>query len=140
MSEKFLAHKVIGFDGGLNVISVDAYSNPHDQMLRSFNDFAVNLEQIASFKCFKSKKVIVKVPAEIDSFIESFIVSLNDIVDSFLEKRCRSIASIFAVVELVGDVLDRVLGLFAQIIDGDSGGQNAIMRMDHILNQSLITM
>lgn len=84
MSEKFLTHEVIGFDGGLNVISVDAYSNPHNQMLRSFDYLAVNLEQITSFKCFKPEKVIVKIPAEIDSFIESFIVSLDDIVNSFL--------------------------------------------------------
>jgi hypothetical protein len=49
-------------------------------------------------------------------------VFLNDFEDVFVEEGSLAIAPVLAVVKLESDVLDGVLGLFPEIVDGNSRG------------------
>ena len=50
MSEKFFTHHVVCFDGGIDIFAVNADGHAHEHVLRTFNDFSVDLEQVASLE------------------------------------------------------------------------------------------
>lgn len=62
-------------------------------------------------------------------------MGLDDGVDLLIEERSLTIASIFAIVELTSNISDGIIGLLSKIVDCDPGSQDAIVRMDNILNK-----
>lgn len=140
MSEVFFAHQIIGLYGGLDVISVNANRHSHDHVLRSFNDFSVDLEQVTAFKSLEAKEIIVKVPGEVDDFVQFFVMSDHELIDFIVKEGSRSMAAVFAVVKLLCYVFDGSLGQFSEVVHCDSSCQDAIVRMDHVLNSLKLTM
>jgi len=47
VSEELLGHQVVRLDGRIDVFTVDADGHAHQHVLRTFNNFAVDLQQIA---------------------------------------------------------------------------------------------
>jgi len=61
MSEPSLRHQMVGLDHGINIILVDPNSNPHQHVLRPFNNSPLDFQEVRSLKSFKSKVIIFKI-------------------------------------------------------------------------------
>jgi hypothetical protein len=64
VSKELLRHQVVGLDGGVNVLSMDADGYTHQHVLRTFDNFPFDFQQVTSFEGFepevlKSNKNIV---------------------------------------------------------------------------------
>ena len=106
MSEEFVTHELVSLDCRGDVFPVNANGNPHKHVLWSLNDFSIDFQQVTPFKGFEPKVVVVKIPLEINDLVQLFIMFLNDVVDTLIEQRSRSVAFIFAIEKLVGHISD----------------------------------
>lgn len=102
-------------------------------MLRPFHDVTVDFEQVRPFQGLEAEEVEAKVALEVNSFIQFLVILLDDAVDLLVEQRGLSAALVLAVVEHISDFPDGGLGLFPEVVDCDSGGKDAVVRMDDIL-------
>lgn len=69
MGEKTLAHKMVCFDGAVNVVAVDTNGDTHQHVLRTLSDASVKAEEVGSFERFETKatgRLLVSISA--DSF------------------------------------------------------------------------
>lgn len=62
MSEPPLRHHVICLDSRINILLVNSNSNPHQHVLRPFNDLPLYLQEVRPLKGLEAKVIIVKVP------------------------------------------------------------------------------
>ena len=53
MREQLLRHHVVGLDGGVDVFAVDADRHPHQHVLRTLDNLAVDLQQVAALQGFE---------------------------------------------------------------------------------------
>jgi hypothetical protein len=83
MSEPLITHQLICFYRRLNVIFVNSYRYPHQHMLRSFDNFAMNLEKIRSLQSPETKVVKFKISLKIQCLLQSQMMSLDDLIDIF---------------------------------------------------------
>ena len=113
MSEAFSAHQVVGLNGRSDVLAMDADRHSHDHMLRTFHYLTLNSQQVTPFQGFEAKVVVIEVSCEVDGLVKLFCMGLHKGVDCRIEKRSWSLASILAVVESIGDILDRGTSLLA---------------------------
>jgi hypothetical protein len=67
-------------------------------------------------------------------------VGLDDGVDGGVEEGGGSAAAVAAVVELVCDLPHGGEGLFVEVVDGDAGGENAVVGVDDVLDRAGGTM
>lgn len=109
-------------------------------MLRPFNDVAVDFEQVRPFQGLEAEEVEAKVALEVNSLIQFLVILLDDAVDLLVEQRGLSAALVLAVVEHISDFPDGCFGLFPEVVDCDSGGKDAVVRMDDILTRRGRTM
>lgn len=109
-------------------------------MLWPLHNLAVNLQQVGSFKGLKPKEVKIKVPCEVDGLVEFLMVGQDDLVDLLVEERSLAITFVLAMVELISNVLDGIIGLLPEIVDCDSGSQDAVVGVDNILSRERCTM
>lgn len=65
MREEFVTHQLVGLNGGIDVISVDANCHSHQHVLGSFYYFPIDSEQVTPLKSFEAEVVVVEVPGEI---------------------------------------------------------------------------
>ncbi len=61
MDEEPLRDEFISFDGFFQIIRMNTNSNSHQQMLRPFDNYIVDFEQITSFQRFETKVVENKI-------------------------------------------------------------------------------
>ena len=104
-------------------------------MLRPLHDFPVDLEQVGPFQCFEAEEIKAKVSFEVDGSIELLVVIADDLVNFLGEERRIAAALVLAVIELLGYLFDRGLGLLSQIIHSDPCGEDAVMRVDDVLGK-----
>lgn len=62
MSEPPLRHHVIRLDSSINILLVNSNSNPHQHVLRPFNNLSSYLQEVGPLKGLEAKIIIVKVP------------------------------------------------------------------------------
>ena len=62
VGEPTLAEQFVGIQCRGNVLLVNANGHPHQHVLRSFDHFAVDFEQIRAFQGFESKIIVLKIP------------------------------------------------------------------------------
>ena len=49
MGKVLLRHELVGLDGGVDVLAVDADRDAHDHVLRPFRNFPVAAHEVGSF-------------------------------------------------------------------------------------------
>lgn len=109
-------------------------------MLRPFHDVPVDFEQIRPFQGLEAEEVEAKVALEVNSLIQFLVILLDDAVNLLVKKRGLSAAFVLAVVEHICDFPDGGLGLFPEVVHCDSGGKDAVVRMDDVLTKRRRTM
>ena len=109
-------------------------------MLRPLDDVSVDLKQVGPFQRLEPEEVEAKVALEVDSLIQLLVVLLDDVVDLLIEQRGLSAALVLAVVEQVCDFPDGGPGLLPEVVDCDSGGKDAVVRVDDVLTKRGRTM
>ena len=77
MREEFFTHQLVGLNGGVDVISVDANCHSHQHVLGPFHYSPIDSEQVASLKSFEAEIVVIEVPGEIENFVKFLVVFLN---------------------------------------------------------------
>ena len=112
----------------------------HEHVLWALDNFAVNFEEVGSFKGLKAKEVKIKVPCEVNCLVKLLIVVEDNFVDLLVEEWSLPITFVLAMVEQISNILDGIIGLLSEIVDCDPGSQNAIMGMDNILNKGRSTI
>ena len=76
MSEPSLRHQMISFDNRIDIILVDTNSNPHQHVLRPFNNISLYFQQVGPLKGLEAKVIIVKV-----SIIDYLTVQTSSILE-----------------------------------------------------------
>jgi hypothetical protein len=62
-------------------------------------------------------------------------LGLDNFVDLLVEEWSLAITFVLAMVELISNILYGIIGLLPEIVDCDSGSQDAIVGVDNILNK-----
>lgn len=109
-------------------------------MLRPFHNFAVDFEQVRPFKGFEAEEVEAEVALEVDRLIQFLVILLDDAVDVLVEQRRLSATLVLAVIEHFCHFSDGGFGLLPEVVDSDSGGKDAVVRVDDILTKRGRTM
>lgn len=77
---------MIGFENRFQIFLVYSDRDPHEHVLRSFDDVVFHAEEVGFFKCFESKVVVLKVAIVYEFCIDLVCVILNDFEDIVGEK------------------------------------------------------
>ena len=101
----------------LDVVFMDSQGHSHEHMLGPFDNFAINLEKVSSFKSFKTKEIKGEISFKVNGFIDLLVMLMNYLIDFIREKGSISSTLIFAVVELVGDVEHGCVCFFSEIVN-----------------------
>ena len=114
MCEPLLTHEVVGLEGCVQVVQVDANRAAHEHVLGTLGDLAMNTEQVGSFKSLKTEEIVIKVAGVVDDFVDSLFVVLYDFV-CLLRKEWRWPACLVSeVVKLVCHVKDTCMRAVVQ--------------------------
>ena len=70
MGEVSLRHEIVSLDDSINVACVDTDGNAHDHVLGSFDDLAVDSEEVGALKGLEAKVVVCKVAIVNDDRVE----------------------------------------------------------------------
>ena len=67
MGEPLERHQVVSLESSLQIFAMNTDRNSHEHVLWSFNDLAVNLEQVSFLDSLKSKEVVALVSLEVNA-------------------------------------------------------------------------
>ena len=109
---------------------VDAKRSSHEHVLRSLNNFIVNLKQIGPLKCLKAEEIIAKVARIVDDLVDALVMFADDLVHFIREERCGSSGPICEVVELVSSSLHATISAVMQGLYSDAIGKVCIVWMN----------
>ncbi len=98
------------------------------------NWITFTFKKISSFKSFKPKIIESKVSFKIYHRIDFLVIFANNLVNFRSKKRSFSSYSIFAMKEQLSNVFHGSFCLFSKIIYRKSCSQNAVVRMNDILD------
>lgn len=131
VGEVSLGHQVVRLDGAVDVVAVDADSDSHDQVLRSFGDLAVQSQEVGSLKGLETKVVVVEVTVVVDRVIQDVCVFLDDLVR--LRRDHRRVLVVLRVdvpVQLLDNLGELLCRLFLEVRDRHSGRQRRVVWVD----------
>ena len=103
MREPLLAHEVVGFEGGLQVVKVDADGAPHEHVLWSLCDLAIDSEKVRSLECLEAKEVVIEVARVIYHLINALKIIADYLVNLFRKEWCWPAHFILEAVKLISD-------------------------------------
>jgi hypothetical protein len=130
MGEVSLRHQVVGLDDLVDVAAVDADSYTHDHMLRSLDNLAIDAEEVRPLEGLETKVVVRKVSVVDDRGIEDILVVHYDLVDIIGDHRRVLIGlGVDPVVEIGYDCRECLLGLLVEVGDGNTSGENGVVRV-----------
>jgi hypothetical protein len=81
MSINFLTQKIVSVNSAGDITFMDTNGYSHHHVLRSLNNFTMNLEEVCSLKSFVAKEVVVPVSLVHNCIIECLLVGLDNIVN-----------------------------------------------------------
>ena len=85
MGKQQSAHHVVSFEGGFEVLLVNANADPHQHVLRPlYNLFSV-FDQIGALERLKAEVIIVVVSLEVNLRLDQLCVVSNNLVDIIRE-------------------------------------------------------
>ena len=128
MGEVALTHQVVGVERFLDVGVVDANSDTHEHVLRSFSHLTVEFEQVGALQGLETEVVVVVVSLVIDVVVEYLGVGHDDLVDFLGDERSVLVGFRVNVFTKVGDDIgERFLGRTVKVVDADAGRQSAVV-------------
>ena len=130
MGEPLLAHQVVGLEGCLEVANVDANGAPHEQVLGSLGDLAIDSQEVGLLEGFESEEVVCEIAGVIDDFVNALIVVFDDGVDFWGEEGSWAALLVMVVVELASDGKDAAVGRVVQGLDRHAVGELGVVGMD----------
>ena len=74
MGKVLLAHQLVGLDGRVDVLAVDADRDPHNHVLRPLGDLAVAAHQIATLEGLEAEVVVLEVSVIYNSSVDLVLV------------------------------------------------------------------
>ena len=123
--ERTQRHQVVRFDGGFNVAAVNPARHAHQHVLRTFGDFAVQLEQVRAFECLETKVVVRIIAVVDDGPVDALLVLQNEFKHIVGNQRRVESGLGFDVPCQLRDGLDEILvGVFVQIGNGNARRSN----------------
>ena len=127
--EPLLRHQVVSLEGRFKIVLVDANRAPHQHVLRSLSDFAINSQQVRLLERLEAEEIIVEVAREIKLGIDALIVLLHDLIHSVGKKRRRPANLVDKSEQLLAHLFDARIGPIVQGLDGHAVSQLGIIRM-----------
>lgn len=85
MSEISLGQKVVSLDNFFDVLPVNSHGYAHQHVLRSLNNFSVDLQQITALQSFKTEVIVAEISAVYYGGIKSVRIGLNNLVVVFAD-------------------------------------------------------
>ena len=74
MREVLLGHELVGLDGGVDVLAVNADRNSHNHVLGPLRDLAVAAHQVATFEGLEAEVVVLEVAVVDDRPVDLVLV------------------------------------------------------------------
>lgn len=128
VSKVLFTHKVVGFDGRVNVFPVDSQADTHEHVLRTLDDTLINSHQVGTFKGLEAKVVVIVVTIVNDGRVQAISIGHDSLVEGFRNFRLRLASlGINVVVEAFNDSRELLRSFLLQIADGDASGQDGIV-------------
>ena len=118
MSEQFFRHHVIRLYGSIDVIAMDADGDPHQHVLRTLNNLAINFQQVASLKGFETKILVVKIALINNGGVQSIGIFSDDFV-MFLGNHWSWAIVTSHFVKVRDYLAKHLFGLFVQVGNND---------------------
>ena len=130
VGEPALAHQVVGLDGGLDVLLVDADGDAHQQVLRTLGDLAVDLQEVGFLQRLEAEEVVAEVAVVDDRRVEHLAVVPDDLEDIIRDQRSRLVGvRVDVLVEVLHRLAERLLRVLVQVADRDARCQQGVIRM-----------
>merc|ERR1719234_1894906 len=128
MSEKLLGEQVIGLNGCLYVLTMDANRHPHQHLLRSLHHLTVDLQQVRPLRSLEAKVLVLKVPVIDNGRVQPVLVVLDDLV-VLLRDHWDLFPSLRAshAEEVSDDVAEAFLRLLVKVGHSNPGGQEGVV-------------
>lgn len=100
---------------------MDTNSNSHQHVLRTFDDFVIDLGEVGPFESLESKEVVGVVTLKVELGLQHVEVLLDDVITLLREER-TGIPSLWVLVveHLVNDPAPIFSGFFVEVGDGNS--------------------
>lgn len=132
MREVLAGHQVISLHNLLDVIIVNANGDPHDHMLRSLCNFAIQAKEVRSLQSLEAEILIIEVTVVYDGGVELFGMFHDSLVRSLGDHgRSLLVFGIDIVVEIRYHRRELLLRLLMQVRDGDSCSKYGVIRMGY---------
>ena len=130
VSKVFFGHEIVRVDGRLYIIAVDAHSDAHQHMLRTFGGKIVDFQEIGTFEGFETKEIVVEITIVNDGRVESVGVFLN-VSQSFFGDHGRVFPCfrMNKVVQVFHDGRKEFFGFLVQIGDCNTRGEDGVIGM-----------
>ncbi len=127
-----LAQVVVGADGTLQVLLVDADGHAHEHLLRALHHLAVHAQEVAALQGLESEEVVAEVAVVDDGAVQRIGVLADDLVH-VLGDEAGLLAGlgVHVVVEVLHGLAEGLLGVLVQVADGDAAGELGIVRVLH---------
>jgi hypothetical protein len=131
MSEPEVTHHIVGFEGGLEIVEVNADTDSHQHMLRSLYNLFSIFHQIRALERLEPEIVVVEVPREIEVLLDLLSVFLDHSVHVVGQHGSGAAHLVLDLrVEAGGHLKEIVSGALVQIRNRYIGGQLRISRVD----------
>ena len=128
VGEPPLAHQVVGLDGGVNVLLVDAHGHAHQHVLGPLHHLAVEAQQVAALQGLEAEVVVVVVAVVDDGRVEGGGVLVHDFPHVLGHE--GSVFARFGVlvgVQPLHGAAERLAGDLVQVAHGNAGGQDGVV-------------
>ena len=129
MREPLLRHQVVGLEGCIEVIKVDANGASHEHVLGSLCDLPIALKQVGLLKSLEAKEVVIEIAREVKHLVNALVVRLDHVVDVIGQERGCPTAPISVVVKLVGCLEHACFRALVKGLDCDAIGQFRVVRV-----------
>ena len=103
MREVALAHEVVGSERFVNIAVVDAHGDPHEHVLRAFNDLPVQLEQVGTLDGLETEVIVVVIATVVDMAVQSVSVGHDDFVNFLGDERGMFVGFRVDILPQIGD-------------------------------------
>lgn len=130
MGKVSLRHEIVGLEDLVDVFTVDTDRDSHHHVLRSLDNLAVDSEEVRSLERLEAEIVVGEISVVNDGRVEQVLVLHDDFIDVVGDH-----GGVFArlgvdpLVQVLDHARERLFRLFVQVRDGDSGGEDRIVRV-----------
>ena len=130
MGEPALRHQIIGLDGRVDVLLVDAHRHAHQHVLGPLHHLAFEAQQVAPLQGFEAEEVVVVVPVVDDGRIQGSRVLVDDFPHVLGQQRgVLAVLGVFVGVQPLHGAAERLGCHLVQVAHRDTGRQNGVVRV-----------